>query len=630
MKKYQFLCIKTILLSTPLAFANIDPSLKDIVFSANSSKQNINTVGSSINIITEEQLADGNYQYVSDALATVPGVNIIKTGEANVPEVLIRGLGSNNILIMVDDVAMNDTTSPNHSFDLRTINVANIERIEVLKGPQSAVYGAHATGGVVRIFTKRGGPQSTTISVTGGSYGYVQTSLNNQGEFDKFKYSLALGTNQEHGRSIAASELDKSEHDRFRNRNASFSISYAPQDWISFDFMTTYYHKKTDLDSYYSNPDGSFEIEDEASYYQKTRQWIGHFAINTAFFDKKWLSTVSYNAQNTKRDYYDWGPNEKYTGKSETVNWNNTVTLHKNFQTIFGLTYTNESLRMKNPSNNQYVLPKKTSTTKSAFINQQLNFDDRFFNNIAIRYDHLSTYGSKVTYRLTSRYNINDKIAIKGSYGTGFTPYTEFQLYAPNRLGNEELKAETSKGFDIGFVLTPFDHTTIDLTYFQQSSNDRITHINPDLINYPWGRFVNVKKTKSHGVEFVSTTQVNKYISFGLNYTYTDAADYYLDKNSVSKGPASDTPKHLAGGHINFKPNERWNLTATTLYSGTFIDDSHKLKNYWVMNVSANYKINDTVSLTAQVNNLFDKHYLTSWGHAEKRINGSLGVKISF
>ena len=226
MKKYQFLFIKTVFLTTPFAFAETNQKLNDIVFTANNVQQNINTVGSSINIITKEQLADGNFQYVSDALATVPGVNIIKTGDANEPEILIRGLGGNNILIMIDDIAMNDTTSPNRNFDLRTINVANIERIEVLKGPQSAVYGAHATGGVVRIFTKRGGPQSTTISLTGGSYGYVQTSLNNQGEFDKFKYSLALGTNQEHGRSIAANELDKSEYDRFKNQNASLSITY--------------------------------------------------------------------------------------------------------------------------------------------------------------------------------------------------------------------------------------------------------------------------------------------------------------------------------------------------------------------------------------------------------------------
>ncbi len=648
-----YMALGAIFFVTPLTFAqsNDDKGVtqssdnNEIVFTANRTDQKLDTVGSTINVITEQQLENGQYQRVSDALSTLPGVNIVSNGANGTSNAFIRGMSSDNILVMIDGVVVNDPSSTGRGFDFSTLDTLNIERIEVLKGPQSTLYGSSAMAGVIQVFTKKGGPQGTTVTLEGGSYDHVKTTVQTQGQTDKLMYSLALGLNQEHGISTADSKLEgNTEKDRFKNRDASFYVNYAPLDWINFDLMARYDRQHTDMDA------GAGSFQDDKFSYTNLKRWIGRFAINTILFDEKWLSSLSYDISDTKRHLYNdpdgmYGYNQNFDrsafkARLQTITWQNTLTIHPDFQTLFGASYSKESMLSYNRGispnpiwgdyiyNNQY--PKKTTHQTSLYVDQHLNFGDRFFNTLGLRYDDHSEFGDKTTYRLTSRYNINDFIAVKGSYGTGFKAPTLYQLYAPI-YGNDKLQAETSKGFDFGFVFTPIESTTVELTYFQQKIKDRI------IFDSPTSKYKSSDEFKSKGVEFSTNTQLNEQWAFGVNYTYTDARDYEKKNNILTSNKAVRVPKHMAGGYINFKPTEQWNLFAEAKYNGSTVSNlasdwstQKNLKPYWMVNLAADYKINDTVSIYGRVNNLLDKDYYTVWGYGQKRINGAIGVKINF
>lgn len=647
------LALSAILIASPLSLAQTNDSAgvtqssenNEVVFTANRTDQKLDTVGSTINVITEQQLDNGQYQRVSDALATVPGINISRTSANGESNVFLRGLGSQNILVMIDGVVVNDPSTPGRSFDFSTLDTLNVERIEVLKGPQSTLYGSNAMAGVIQVFTKKGGPQKTTLTLEGGSYEHIKTTLQTQGQTDTLTYALAVGLDQEKGISSADKRLEGNhERDHFKNKNASFSVNYAPLDWINFDLIGRYADIKTDIDA------GGGPMKDDLYNYQRTKQWIGRFAINTILFDEQWLSSLIYDVSDTKRHMHndpdgDKGYNQEwvrgaYKGRLQSVTWQNTLNLHKDFQTLFGAVYSRESAQTYYNSISPTWGPysgkqdKKSVNQKSIYLDQHLNFDDRFFNTIGIRYEDHSQFGDKTTYRLTSRYNINDLVAVKGSYGTGFKAPTLFQLYDPSN-GNDQLNAETSKGFDLGIVLTPIENTTIDVTYFQNKIRNRITYVTDPVT---WNsRYVNRDYTKTKGVEFSVNSVLNDQWSLGLNYTYTEARDYEKTDAQTLDQKALRVPKHMAGVYANYKPLESWNIFAEAKYHGSAVsnfsawgDPQRNLKPYWMVNLATDYKINDTVSVYGRINNLLDKKYYTVWGYGEKRINGAIGVKIAF
>lgn len=624
MKTQQLYAALSAALLAPIAFAddaiNVSSENDTIVFTANRADQALDTVGSSINVITKAQLERGQYQRVSDALATLPGINVSTASANGTSNVFIRGLGSSNYLVMIDGVVMNNPALYDRSFDFSSLNTLNIDRIEVLKGPQSTLYGSNAMAGVIQVFTKKGGPQRTTVTLEGGSYEHVKTTIQTQGMTDTLSYAFAAGLEQEHGVSAADAKLPgNSERDHYKNRNLSGYMNYAPTDFINFDVMLRYDQQRTDTDN------GGGPDEDNLESYQRSKQLLGRFAINTINLNEQWLSSLIYDAQKATLKYYDPKPNGDYTGTQQTITWQNTLTLHPDFQTLFGASYNKESIKLT-PSTDVW---KKSMKTTSVYLDQHLNFANRFFNTIGLRYDDHSTFGDKVTYRLTSRFNVNDYIALKGSYGTGYKTPTIVQLY-DKKYGNSALKAQTSKGYDIGVVITPHASTTIDVTYFHQKIDHNIA-----FTNY----FVN-RDFKSKGWELSTQTILNDQWSFGLNYTYTNAREYQSNGQSVISHKALRVPKHMFGAHVNYQPNERLNLFAETKYTGTaqdkyfdsktFAAEPKQLKAYWMVNLAADYQINDTVSIYGRVNNLLDKQYYSVWGYGQKRINGNIGVKVAF
>ena len=272
----------------------------------------------------------------------------------------------------------------------------------------------------------------------------------------------------------------------------------------------------------------------------------------------------------------------------------------------------------------------RTQNTKSLYLEQGLNFSERFFNTVGIHYDKNSVFGSKTTYRLTSRYNINSKFALKGSFGTGFTTPTISQLYYSAWGGNPDLKSETSKGYDLGIEFRPTDDSSLSISYFNTHYKNMIAG---DPITYI---YENLDKAKTSGFELVGSINLNEQLTLSGSYTYLDAEQ---KKSGKEYERLIYRPRHQVTANMSYQPIHNLILNASMIYyserkANSYNPETWKstpvtLNSFTVFDLSGSYKINNTFEIDMKIQNVFDKDYNFIDGYRERGRSAYVGVNIS-
>ena len=327
---------------------------------------------------------------------------------------------------------------------------------------------------------------------------------------------------------------------------------------------------------------------------------------------------------NLKREDNGAWSSDDFTGKTQTVALDNTLSLNPNYVTSFGIKYLHERGKVKSASLN------RTQHTKSLYVEQSFNFSDRFFNTVGVRYDNNSVFGSKTTYRLTSRFNVNDQIALKGSFGTGFTTPTISQLYYRAWGGNPNLKAETSKGYDIGIEFKPTENSLIALSYFNTHYKNMIAG-NPVTYEYE-----NLDKAKTSGFEVIGQLILDDSWKISGSYTYLDAKQ---KKNHNNYEKQLYRPRHQVTANVSYQPTQNLILNASALYYSerkannynpvTWSSTPVKLGSFVSFDLSGSYKVNSTFEIDAKIQNVFNRDYNLIDGYRERGRSAYIGVNIS-
>lgn len=654
------------------------------IFSANSTNTAASRVGSSVSVFGEREITIAQKDNITELLRNTTGINITESSANSNKGVMIRGASNNHTLVMIDGVMVNDPISSGRGFNFGSLNTADIVKIEVLKGAQSVLYGSDAMGGVVQITTKRGlagQKPSLVLNLEGGSYGFNKQSVGLTGSTDKLNYAVGLSNTQEQGISAAEKKDGNRERDGQSLKTGTFNMSYTPVDWLLFDLNIRHVKGKLDYDNH-GGVGG-----DDPNLWEDSEFSTARLGMTAFLWDEKLESSLSYDQSITKRyNINEADLNSKDSSKAifkgKTQNWSqkNTLTLHPDFKTIIGINqleetgetaYYSESFYddSTSPSIYENKLPRQKQQTRSIYLDQHLNIGSRWFSTVGIRYDviknkqhnnsldfngksqdeisamveeyytkqydqYLNSAGSSTTphklrqtaftYRVTSRFNITDFVAIKGSFGTGFKSPTLYQRFEPT-YGNLSLESEKSRGYDLGLVITHKQHT-FDVTFFNNSFSNLIEFSSEK------SKYYNVAKAKTKGFELSLDSQWNEQFSSRLFYTYLDA------KNRETQTALLERPRHNFGIVSDFKLNEKNSiyLDANFVSGSDTMDFQNKtnevpkLKAYWLVNVAYEYKFNDRLAFTAKVNNILDKHYQTSLGYGQKRINGKVGLTWVF
>ncbi len=616
------LCAISLLLPIAIAASDEEP----LIVTANRIAAPEQKIGATIHTLSEKEIERMGVRTVEEALRSLPGMTLSRTGINGPSSLFIRGAKTEHTLVLVDGVPIGDPMGTGRAVDYTLLgNLTNIERIEVLKGPQSTLYGSSGMGGVVQLFTKRGGDPKTSLGLEAGTESTYRATLSSSGMKDRLSYSFAGSIENSHGIDATVDQVDKSEKDRdrdhYRNRILSANINYELSEMVDVDLIVRYnrrYHQ-------YDNQWNKTHYDD----YVRSEHWVGYFALNGHFFDERWDSTISYGVSHIDRKDYsgmsDWlsGNDEqsfyRFKGETQNVTWHNQLTLNPNFTTLFGATYQHE----KGEGNEDIS---KSQNRKSLYLDQHFDYNDRIFNTLGVRYDDNSTFGGRTTFRVTSRINLTEQFALKGSYGTGFNAPNIYQLY-DRSAGNRGLKAERSRGFDIGILFKPTAQSQLELTYFNQRYKEMIDYYSFSSMT-PDGRFGeyrNLEQAKMRGIELSGLVTLSDQLEFGASYTYLDAKE----RSEGAYKRMLRRPKHQATLALNYQPTERWNLHLQgNIYSSRKDFGDEDLSGFGTADITLRHQATDRLEVTARVENLFDKKYHYAKGYREPGIRAFIGINI--
>jgi len=621
--KYFYQTAVVLLLFQIVAIAQKDSvktTLSEIVVTATKTETPYYELGSSVTVINSDDISKKQLTTVVDVLREAPGLSIMQQGgPGKVASVFMRGANSNHTLVICDGVVLNDASSPSNAFDFSRLNTNDIDKIEIVRGPQSTLYGSDAIAGVINIITKHGsGFPQYYISSEGGSNNYYRGNLSLLGSSNKFNYSFQYNRNTTGGISAADSRYGNNEKDAYANTSFTSNIGYDFSPDAKLSLIYKYSKANSGLDQ-----DGKYGDDPNYNYNAEDQIFAGKFDLSmlngiwqtqfNASFSKSFnhsLDLPDAVRPNTYADSYYKYERVKYA-------WQNNLRLIQDNTLILGIETQSDTVNSSYFSTSDYgpynsIFPVKSIRTTSVYMQDQVSLSNSFFATAGIRYDKNQMFGGVTTFRIAPAYLVSStNTKIKMSYGTGFKAPSLFYLFDP-MFGNQNLQPEKSKGWDAG-IEQYIDNGNIvfGATYFNLKFEDMFGYDS----NY---REINIAKASSYGLELTASLLNYRNFSINTSYTYTKTNDDYNDGSGDYNQPLLRRPENQFSFNLNYRFNYKLNTNFQLNYVGSrwdkdFTDEYNpvrvKLSDYMLINIAASYKLFSYVELTARIENLLDKHY---------------------
>ncbi len=562
----------------------------DSVFTPNRRATAAGANATAVTVITGEQIQQSGQTTVNEVLRRTVGVDVVQSGgPGRVTSVFMRGANSEHTKIMIDGVALNDPSNPTRAYDFSSLTVDNIERIEVLRGPQSMVHGSDALGGVINIITKRGqGPLAARSSFMGGSYGTHQEQINVSGGTDRVYYSFTGSYFETAGFSAVHRRFGGTENDLYQNATMSGRFGINVTENINVDYVFRYIDADTDIDGF---------LADALNRDNHRNQFYQRVQLQMLCLDGLVEQKVGFNFNDsTLVDVLGFTP--RFHGQSRQVDYQANLLLTQNNTLSVGADYYAED-------GSSTVQPTVKQHLVGTYVQDQFNLYDRSFSTIGVRWDEHSTAGDAQTYRFTQLIDIWETgTAFHGTLGRGFRAPALFQKFGFG--GNPALAPEFSKGWDVGMRQQLFSGLFIvDATYFRNDFQNLIVFTG----GFPGGMNQNVAAARSSGVELMLEMWLLGNTQMTASYTHTRTKDLATNLDLVRR----PRDKATLGLH-HYCWDRRANFNLYMLYVGSRIDFDAafartRLDDYITVNMSANCRLNDNWELFARVDNLFGENY---------------------
>ncbi|AHE61673.1 colicin I receptor [Escherichia albertii KF1] len=610
----------------------VDDDGETMVVTASSVEQNLKDAPASISVITQEDLQRKLVQNLKDVLKDVPGVQLTNEGD-NRKGVSIRGLDSSYTLILVDGKRVNSRNAVfrHNDFDLNWIPVDSIERIEVVRGPMSSLYGSDALGGVVNIITKKIGQKwSGTVTVDSTIQEHRDRGDTYNGQFFtsgplidgilgmKVYGSLAKREKDDPQSSTTARTGETPRIEGFTSRDGNVEFAWTPNQ--NHDFTAGYGFDRQDRDS---------------DSLDKNRLERQNYSVS---HNGRWeYGTSELKFYGEKLENKNPGNSSPITSESNTVDGKYTLPLTAINQFVtFGGEWRHDKLN--DAVNLTGGTSSKTSASQYAlFIEDEWRIFEPLSLTTGVRMDDHETYGEHWSPRAYLVYNATDTVTVKGGWATAFKAPSLLQLSpdwtsnscrgACKIVGSPDLKPETSESWELGLYYMGeegwLEGVESSVTVFRNDVKDRISISRTSDINaapgyqnfvgftadgVPVFRYYNVNKARIQGVETELKIPFNDQWKLSLNYTYNDGRDVSNGENK----PLSDLPFHTANGTLDWKPLalEDWSFYVSGNYTGQKRADSATAKTpggYTIWNTGAAWQVTKDIKLRAGVLNLTDK-----------------------
>ncbi len=612
-KKISTSLVASFLLATNLYSAQ---NLETItVTSATKSEQKLKNITANVDVITAEDIDLRKFKTVAEALQTIAGIQVSPTGGMGQQTSLyLRGMDSHRTLVLIDGVRYNDITTPKGSANFEHLMINDIERIEVIKGAQSSIWGADASAGVINIITKdaKDGTHGS-VAIEYGKYNSKTTKATVSHKNQNFDAKLSAVRVDTDGFSAMAPRGEKAknyEDDGYENTTANLKLGYNFDEnnrvSSSYEIIDT----KVDIDGYDSV---TFAPDPNNLDIAKTKTHLANLAYenrNDIALTQIYSNFSEIKRASTNTDTPDFKGIVKEYGINTSIDYLNSSNV------TIGADY--KKFENKKDTVDEY-------NNKGFFIsNTNKFFDDKTIITEALRYDRYSDFDNKVTGKIGIKQYIIDELNISSNYGTGYNVPTIYQLYFVDNFGNsgnKDLTPEKTKSYDLSIEYKGFS-----ITYFDTKVKNMIDwETNP----LTWaGTYKNIEgSSKIKGTEIAYKNEVAEDTFFNLNYTNLSAKN---DNNEYLARRA----KNKIGFGVDYYGLKDFHFNLNGEYIGTRYEKANeqgaKTGNYAIWNALVDYDINKNFSTYVRLDNMFNKDYQIVDGFSTSQRAAYLGLKASF
>ena len=617
----------------------------------------VDRIPAGVTVIDRVTIEARGYTTLVEALSAVPGMRIVQSGGPGAnASAFTRGTNSNHTLVLRDGIPLNDPSDPGGLFNFGVDTLADVERIEIVRGPMSGIYGSGAIGGVVNLISRRGkGPTQGTASIAAGLPAAAQGSAGLSGSVGRFDYNLQAEARAERGfnNTPRRMSVNRGERDGYEGATGTVELGLSPTDNIRVFTRLRARTARFGLD------DTGFPAFDSRRYNGRDQNVQGRVGATGLFFDGMLESSLVLSHARSFRHYTQGieaaDPNQatansRYRGERSVLQFNNTVRLPDmgvaaDSSLRFGLEHISDSARTAldlssfgSPYRNS-VRASATSTAGNAGL--QTTLFNRLTLSADLRHQQSRYGGTATTWRTGAVLAIPEAWSrLKLAYSTAFKAPSLFDLFGIDNFGytgNPNLRPERSAGWEAGWALDipgagRADMATIEVTYFDNRINNLIvTQFNS---SFTAATTRNVNRARSNGVEASLTLRPAPWAEAILTYTYTESRDQQTQARLLRR------PQNQGTASLRLTALPGLTIAPEIVWSGPFqdflIDDNGfpvgvgRAKPGVIANISASYAITPALTAFVDGRNLGGSRFEAANGFQTPGARVLAGIRAKF
>ena len=614
-----------------------DQDVDQIVVTGARTPLTINQLGSATTIITRDEIEARQARYVTDMLRTVPGFSVSHTGViGSQTQVRVRGAEANHVLVLVDGVRANDPATGDE-FRWEHLSTVNVERIEIVRGAQSSLWGSDAVAAVVHVITGEG-------YAAGGFDGFAEAGSNDTGNVGMSgsiageRWSLNGGASyfDTDGSNISREGAEPDGSDML---TASLQAGVQATEALTFEAGVRWTDAMSEFDPVDFFTTGLPADGDNVT---ESENLFGHAGLVLATLDGLVTHRLKYGYfDSTHVNLVDGSWESSTASDRNQLTYQADVRLGENMLSLAAEHATTAfeqrgAIVFGDPNQDQEM------EVTSLVAEYQWLSGEKLTWIAGARFDDSSDFDDILTGRLSLAYELSDKIRLRSSVATGQKAPTfieRFGFFPGQFVGNPNLKPEQSTSYDLGVDFELLDGALqLQGTLFRQDLEDEINGFvfDPDT-------FLSTAENMSgssdrNGIELAASWAAGNGVDVGASYTYTDSSEQDFAGNEVRE---LRRPRHSGSVSLGYRSrNDAFETTLVADYGGTRQDMFFPpwpepptvvtLGNYWVVDLTAQYRLNRTVALFVRGSNLLDDDYEQVYGYRTQGRMGTIGVRARF
>ena len=626
------MCIASIISGFSAAH-QVDGDMENILVSASllpiTSKRSANA----ITIIGSDQIKNRAVVSVSDLLRDVAGLAVSRSGvQGSQTQIRVRGGEANHLLVLIDGVEVNNP-SQNDEFNWGNLVASDIERIEVIRGPQSSMLGSDAMAGVVNIITRSADQLlSTNIFSEIGSFNTQNNGISIGLKDGAFDMRLGISDLQTDGDNISRSGSEK---DGYENTNLNLKSRWRVSNQLNLTLAARQSDGINEFDADI-NFDSLIDDQDDLSKFLSSTKRL---KADYSSLDGHWQHQLSIaRSTNENAEFNGNIPGTAtYSNKDQQRLVSSLLWGELNHRLSFLVEREEEKFQQRGVINDYGIFgiydpnQKRSRDTDSMALEYRADISDKLTVAASTRYDDNSEFNTGNTSRIEAIYQINDSLRMRSAYGTAIKnpTFTERFGFYTNFIGNPSLEPEQSSNWELGIDQQFLGgHSSISFTLFNSELENEIDGNFVDPVTFRYTSVNRAGLSKRQGMELTTLNQFNDAVSLNFSYTYTDAVESDGNYRYVDE---VRRPRHTGSLNLSWQVKDTLHINTNAQHNGSQIDvvypENVKLADYTLINLSANYKATQNLDIYIRFDNLFDESYEEVFSYQTLGFSANVGIR---